>query len=225
MISSFAGKTLIQNLSSNSNDFKVKEFLGCQVPTSIVEGTVYVEDYVARIFLETLLDAELPILRNRIAIESLNGESDISKRLEFPHSNYFHYKLIGVYDADIKNSLNFSKLQWPHYFLPLNHGCVEQEIYEYTKDEEFQNVLCRDFQKNNFHLISVLSKIEGTDHHDWIYDFCKGLNIKIEELIKTFFSFWKTKNENLLNEFIKDFSRNFIETPIDTGSTKELVPC
>lgn len=67
-------------------------------------ATIFVEDYAARVFLEILLDIELPYIKNNVDIVSVGGDSFVTERLTFDDSEYMSHKLIGIYDADLQNT-------------------------------------------------------------------------------------------------------------------------
>lgn len=57
-------------------------------------ATIFVEDYAARVFLEILLDIELPYIKNNVDIVSVGGDSFVTERLTFDDSEYSHINLL-----------------------------------------------------------------------------------------------------------------------------------
>lgn len=172
-------------------------------------ATIFVEDYAARIFLEHLLDIELPYIRNNVDIVSVNGESDITKRLEFDDKEHMVHKLIGIYDADLQNTPGEttirSKVKWPILFLPIEN-CVEIDIFNYLKTSDniktFSTALC--INETNFK--AMLSKTAHDNPHDKFPNICKYLSISKEQFITAFCSCWRNQNDEKIEAFKKELN-------------------
>lgn len=165
-------------------------------------ATLYVEDNIARMFLDCILKEENPLIRNIVDIVYVGGHTKISARLSFDDSKYMTHKLIGIYDDDVKTKDDFKTedLKWPYLLLPVK-DCVENEIMLFLSDEHNETALCTNLSINTATFSSVLSKREGEDHHDWFMDICNDLGIKYEVLIKEFYLLWKETHEEVIHTF------------------------
>ena len=168
-------------------------------------ATIFVEDYAARIFLEILLDLELPYIRNNVDIVSVGGDSFVTERLTFDDSEYMSHRLIGIYDADLQNTEGENtirkKVKWPVLFLPINE-CVEKDIFNYLKVNNHIDLLCDALNikdKNCFK--AMLSKTMHDDHHDKFPNLCKYLEIAKEDFIKAYYLCWKNEHEEKIKSF------------------------
>lgn len=167
-------------------------------------ATIFVEDYAARIFLESLLDIELPYIRNSVDIVSAGGDSSITKRLSFDDSKYMSHKIIGIYDADLQNTKEENtikeKVKWPILFLPIGE-CVEKDIFNYLKINDNIESLCAalSIDKNQFK--GLLSKTVHDDHHDKLINLCKYIDKPKEEFIKSYYLCWRNQHEEAIKTF------------------------
>lgn len=167
-------------------------------------ATIFVEDYAARIFLECLLDIELPYIRNNIDIISVNGESDITKRLSFPHSGYMSHRLIGIYDADIKNTDSENtinkKVNWPVLYLPITK-CVEIDIFNFLQDNNNISLLCDALSINENLFKAMLGKTIYDDHHDKFPNLCNYINKTKEEFIRAYYHSSREQSKEMIGNF------------------------
>lgn len=170
------------------------------------KATVFVEDYIARLFLDVLLNEAVPYLRNTIDIVSVEGCEGITNRLSFNDKEYMTHRFIGIYDGDMKDKLDSSKLKWPWLFLPVDE-CVEIEIYKYLETEDNIISLCNIIQTDSEKFCLAISKRVGEDHHDWLLDLCKDIKIKPIEFIEAFYSLWKNDNYDKISAFINDIEK------------------
>lgn len=167
--------------------------------------TVFVEDYVARVFLEYLLRIELPSDYKKIEVVSVNGESEITNRLQFDDSKYVSHKFIGVYDGDMNNDAKIGeirdKIYWPYLFLPVDE-CVEKEILDLFRTTDYIKAFCENLDVEYEWMASVLSKRSGEDHHDRILNICKDLDRDFKSFIHSFYPLWKNENQEKIQEFV-----------------------
>lgn len=197
-----------------------KEHLGIAYQyVNYKKATIFVEDYIARIFLGILLNEEASYLRNTIDIVSVEGCEGITNRLSFNDKEYMTHRFIGIYDGDMKDKLESSKLKWPWFFLPVDE-CVEIEIYNYLETEDNVNSLCDIIQIDSEKLCLAISKRVGEDHHDWLLDLCKDIKIKPIEFIKAFYSLWKNDNNDKISAFINDIEKIVFGEVLETKDNK-----
>ena len=168
-------------------------------------ATIFVEDYAARIFLEILLDIELPYIKNNVDIVSVGGDSFVTERLTFDDSEYMSHKLIGIYDADLQNTevenTIRKKVKWPVLFLPINE-CVEKDIFNYLKVNDHIDLLCDALNiKDKNYFKAMLSKTMHDNHHDKFPNLCKYLEKEKEDFIKAYYLCWKNEQGGIIKSF------------------------
>lgn len=177
--------------------------LGLEIPK---RGCIFVEDFVGELFLKAVISRNFIHILREFNIERLKGESEITTRLQFPFSNHFTYKIIGVYDGDMKEKLSSavrSKLNWKFSFLPTTVA-VEEEFEKCIRENYLQ--LCEALNVTEDDMIRTLSIIDGEDHHDWLIDFALLLGKDIVVLFEAIFDIWMERDENevQLNQFIAE---------------------
>lgn len=174
--------------------------LGLEIPK---RGCIFVEDYVAEIFLSVILSRNHSYLLKEYNIEYVHGETGITERLKFPYSDKFTYKIIGIYDGDMRGKINKDrdKINWKYDFLPVSDA-IEIEFKKCIKDNIHKLSILLNCKESK--LIYSLSLIEGENHHDWLSDFAKELGVDILHLVNRLFDIWYEieDNKNQLNEFL-----------------------
>lgn len=164
-------------------------------------GTFFVEDRVAADLLTVILEDRLPFLLRTYTIESVGGEAEISSRLSFPYSDKIKYQFIGIYDGDMKDSLDASKLNWKYCFLP-GDKAFEEILRGLVHDPQNIGKLCDFLSKNKDEVIAILAKIDGLDCHDWFEEFRKSLAVEGKMLL---IAFYQTilKDQKIVDDFVK----------------------
>lgn len=211
MITNRAGKMKIQTPNKLDvtdkllgMDYKVYEKI-INYDTKI--ATLFVEDYAARLFLSYILKQEAPDLCDRVDVVSLNGESEITKILEFDIGKHMAHRIIGVYDGDMLSKASSKKIdekaKLPYCFLPINQ-CIEIEIQEFVKSEDGITALQEELDVDSSLFYAVLESLEGEDHHDWFLELCKKIDKKEDIVIEAFYNVWCQSNEEEIQKFVKD---------------------
>ncbi len=168
-------------------------------------GTIFVEDKVAQEFLIAIFQDKRPEILRQFNIDiAFGGESAITERLSIKCSEKMKYKFIGVYDADVMDMIDTSKLVWPHCFMPItNPG--EIEIKEYLQKDANVKVFCKKVNRRDDILIAILSRNDGMNYHDWFLELCKGISYEPQYVINVFYSIWKENHETEINSFLNTF--------------------
>lgn len=181
--------------------------LGLESPK---KGIIYVEDIVAEKLLETIIAKDYPHILRDYNIEEVNGHGGITSRLKYPKTSKFTYKILGIYDGDMKEEIKKVKeyLNWNYNFLPVEPSLEEKYIYYIRKNlPYFCDIL--DIDRGRF--IHILSEIEGLDHHDWLINFSRKTGKSLSTLIEVFYEVWKhdPENEQNLNSFMDFLEHHF----------------
>lgn len=150
-------------------------------------GTLFVEDRVAYDFLSIILEDRAPYILKKYTIDiAEGGEKAISYRLQFPLSKKIKYKFIGVYDGDMRDRLDTSKLNWKWIFLP-GDKALEELYREYLHDESHIDKFCDRIGREKQQVITMLSAIDGNDYHDWFEELRKFIGIDGKMLVRHFY--------------------------------------
>lgn len=151
------------------------------------EGTLFVEDKVAYDFLSIILEDKVPFVLKKYTIDiAVGGEAAVSKRLEFTYSDKIKYAFIGVYDGDMRNRLDTSKLNWKWCFLP-GENALEEIFRLYLHKEDNVGNFCSYLGLDKDETITILSTIDGHDYHDWFEEFRKYLALDGKMLVRAFY--------------------------------------
>ena len=179
-----------------------EDALGIQ---TVYRGTIFVEDKVAHDLLKIILLDKMPWVLRKYSIDIVGGESEITKRLEFPKSKSIHYKFIGIYDGDVRESIlkNESKLQWDFDFLP-GETSVEEIIYNYVKSN--LDKFCEIVHKDKSKVVLYLSTIEGEDYHDWFIDLSRKIGVTPEKIIEVVYNEHLSESLNIA-DFINSIQK------------------
>ena len=133
------------------------------------------------------------------SLEVVKGEAEITKRLKFPKSDKFKYRIIGMYDGDMREELKEKQrgeLEWDYLFLP-GDVALEKEFKNAIKKEidEFIEKIDTDIGT----MLMALEKLDGTDHHDWFKGLAVELGMEINILFNYAYEIWK-KQEGVLEK-------------------------
>ncbi len=187
------------NIKPSPSTADYKSLLGLP---NISNGTLLVEDEVGKIFLECILkDKAGDILRN-YHIAKVNGYTEITDTLLKTQSISPAYKFIGVYDGDVRHEIeNDAKISErsniDFVFLPGDIG-LEGEIKDCFKEQEFVDEFEKFFNKD---INIALSKIQGSEDHDWFNKLALETTIGKEEIIKFFYE-KKYKNHECTQQLV-----------------------
>ena len=165
-------------------------------------GTFFVEDKVAADFLSTVLEDRCPQLLRTFTIDSVGGEAEITNRLGFPYSDKIKYKFVGVYDGDMRSSLDTSKLNWNHCFLP-GEKAFEEELRDYLHQPTNIAKICSFLGRDESKVIAILATIDGRDCHDWFVELSKLLLLDGKYLISAFYQ-TMMKDDDMINAFLAE---------------------
>lgn len=161
------------------------------------KGTLFVEDRVAHDFLAIILEDRAPYILKKYTIDiAVGGEKAITQRLEFPESEKIKYNFVGVYDGDLRERLDTSKLNWKWAFLPGNMPLEElyrNFLHDVSNISEFSTYFNRDQDT----IITMLSTIDGNDYHDWFEELRKFLGVDGRALVRAFYNLMVELNDDI----------------------------
>ena len=161
------------------------------------KGTLFVEDRVAYDFLSIILEDKAPYVLKKYTLDIADGgEKAISCRLEFPSSEMIKYNFVGIYDGDMRERLDTSKLNWKWLFLP-GDKALEETYREYLHTPGNIDVFCEKVGKEKQKVITMLATIEGNDYHDWFEELRKFLGIDGKMLVRIFYQIMQEMDEEI----------------------------
>jgi predicted ATPase len=176
--------------------------LGLEIPK---KGCIFVEDKVAEVYLKTILSTHCSYILRDYNIEYVDGHAGITERLRFPNTEKFTYKLVGIYDGDMKEDIERIRdnINWGYAFLP-EDTAIELEFKRCLRSnvQKFATMIQVDLDK----LVQILSGIEGLDHHDWITELTDQLGKDLALVIEKLFVIWSEVegNREKIEKFAKD---------------------
>lgn len=170
-----------------------------QVRTTVL----IVEDNVAKIFLEAIIQRLNQDLLRKVEIVTAGDESTITcLRKKFPRTASWP-KLVGIYDGDQQGKIPAATAaEWPYCFLPGSHP--PERILKETAAKNHQ-IWADIINISNEQAIKALGESEGKDHHDWLPDVCHYLNKKQDEVVSAMTSAWL--EDEAANKATLDFLR------------------
>lgn len=188
------------NIYSPAVDIDVLGFLGIEKRK---RGIIYVEDQVAECFLKTLISRHCDFLIHQYNIENVSGESHITERLKFPCSSKFEYNIIGVYDGDMRDAIRRidGQLKCKYGFLP-GTLAIENSFKTFITADIPQFIKIINGKEEA--IMSILSAIEGQDHHDWFKNLCDHLGFEINVMIDKIYDKWYCENRSEVEAFIDE---------------------
>jgi hypothetical protein len=96
------------------------------------------------------------------------------------------FRLIAVYDGDSWDAIE-DDIDWPAEFLP---GDEAPELLFRRAAEENLAQLAQLLGRDSDNLDVILAQIQGLDHHDWLEDFIKLLQISYLEGMHALLEVW-----------------------------------
>ncbi|MFW3338754.1 ATP-dependent nuclease [Aliarcobacter butzleri] len=201
VLSRFKDKT---SVSYCSDKLSVLKTLGIEIAT---KGILFFEDKLALTFFNSLVSyTNINYLLEEYDTEIVKSESEITNRLKFNYSENFKYKLIGVYDGDMK--VNKKKLEetnkWPFIFLP-GTNCLEKDFKRVVSNNIDNLEKIFNLEENS--LVSILSDISGVEAHDWLYALSSKMKRDYNNLVNELAILWINEpgdNKTLYEEFLAE---------------------
>ena len=191
-------------ITKPDDDMMAEDILGI---TQSYTGTLFVEDRVAYDFLSIILEDKAPYILKKYTIDvAEGGEKAITYRLEFPSSDKIKYNFIGIYDGDMRERLDTSKLNWKWLFLPGNKA-LEELYREYLHVPENLEKFCEIVGKEKKQIITMLATIDGNDYHDWFEELRKFLGIDGKMLVRNFYRIMQEMDKEI-EEFIAELKKS-----------------
>lgn len=192
------------DVSINTPEIEQSAFktLGLDQPC---QGTFFVEDFAAKLFLRTILSENHSWLLTNYQIDFVGSESEITKRLQFPNSEAIKYKFIGVYDGDQRDKIDDHKLKikWPFCFLPTQKS-VEEEFKEVASIKI--DVFSKKVGQSRDKIVQIFSELDGKDEHDWLLDLSKELGKDIQVVFSLLYDLWKEDNDENVQGFVESLT-------------------
>ena len=198
-VSIIARASGIVSVCSPENGINIGSYLGYK---DLIEGTFFVEDKLAALFLECLLETETPNLRKKYNVEIAGSNSEITCCLKFKCTDKIKYHIIGIYDGDQKGKIEEDKeIQWPYTFLPVNQD-IEAAIIDFLKASGNIEMFAKNLEKKLEILTMALSMVSGKDKHDKILDIISYIAVDKKFFIKKFYNLWRVQNIERINQFV-----------------------
>jgi ABC-type multidrug transport system ATPase subunit len=175
----------------------------------------YVEDFVAKFFVERLLDLYGSEKKKCSEIIYLKGESDVYEVISRVASKPGQISFYGILDGDQKNIQKYEILPDKFLFLP-GTDSPEQEFIKVVQQhlEDFSSDLCVPYEVVQF----AERKCRTLDYHDYFDELSMNIfnqkNGKIlESAFKIWFRFYSNRDE--IKQFIQSFDSDLTQDIVD----------
>lgn len=162
--------------------------LGVEVPKSVI---LTVEDRCASVIVKELLRVFRSDISSRVHVTIGGSDSEVLGALKHFPVSIPGPKLVGVLDGDMKHKYDLSNLA--DVFIPngMKHP-LEFLPWSVAPDEFFRDFCCNkthDIAKglsvSEEQITTILSSIEGCEHHDWIDELGKRADVSFETIVQT----------------------------------------
>lgn len=167
------------------------------------KGIFIFEDTLALEFFKSICRREAHHYLDYYSLEKVKGFAEISKILSTPKLKNMDYRIIGIYDGDMKDSkqINFSTLNSGYTFLPGDIS-VEKEFKKVVRDK-FHLVLDKiGLNEKQFNIL--LSKVQGMEYHDWLQEVAKQSRKEFTTIVDSLYEIWYLENKYLVNKFLEE---------------------
>lgn len=187
------------NVSNPTIHFSVNDILGSK---NVVNGTFWVEDNAAEMFLTIILERYAPCLLRKYTIVAVGSESDITKCLKIINDRKINYNFVGVYDGDMKDKICSEELNCKYTFLPMDtnvESVLKNNLLKNNNIKAFCDVLKKDVNQ-----ISIfLSSIDGKNYHDWFIELCKYVSYDSMLVMRELSKIWINEHETEIDSFVQ----------------------
>jgi predicted ATPase len=190
-------------LEKATKDASYLEQLGLR---SHKKGLIFVEDSAGLMLLKLITAHFNSFINDHFNFLVSNGESKLLTLLEYiTHGNH-DQKVCGVFDGDVKGVIDISKSKWPAHFLPTT---LPPERLIRDGIEQKPELLGKFLNQPQSIVEAKLATVEGLDHHDWILELGKSLNLTYEQIFHTGFLVWIADPNNLSvsSQFVADLEK------------------
>ena len=198
ILSSAYGRTIVDDSQMGN----ASELLGLKEKGV---GVIYVEDGMAKAFLEVFAQKENIPLNKYYDIRISNGCSELSNLLKLGMLKESPFTILGLYDDDQRGIVP-NDVVLPYGFLPPKKD-VESAFKDLLTTEKNFKKICIKLRIEEKEYVRILSKLKGVDRHDWFSYFTKEINHSEQVLLHMFYDLWKTGKA----QDIKDFKKSLLD--------------
>jgi predicted ATPase len=170
-----------------------------------LQGVLLVEDWAAKGFLSVIGENGDPDLLRQFEIVQAGSESNITKALlSMPRPQQW-LTLIGVYDGDMKASLERAPgMPWPRVFLPSEMGPEQLFKWVVENHPDIVAALVTELHKPSEAIVLAIDSAAGADPHDYLVGISTALTLEKEAVLRAIARVWLSHgaNNELANEFL-----------------------
>lgn len=192
-------------VSAFSVDYKEEYLLELGVPV-VKLGSILFEDQLALEFFNALCK-ELKLNYNKLFnLVKMNGHGEISNVLSSPKLDKMDYKIIGIYDGDMRNSpdVKQASLNYDYYFLPGENN-LESDFKHLLRGENV-DYIASNLHIDKINLQRVIGRITGFEKHDWFNTLIKELDFPMTTVVRAFTKLWIREYEEEVKAFLEQFN-------------------
>lgn len=167
------------------------------------KGIFIFEDSLALEFFKSICKRHAQYFLKYFGLEKTSGYSEITKIISIPRLKQMDYKIIGIYDGDVKKSgkVQFNTLNWGYAFLP-GEISIEEEFQKLTRS--YFKELSLKLSLDEHELRILLAKVQGMEYHDWLIELANKTHKDFSAVVDIFYDLWEKENLSQIEEFISN---------------------
>ncbi|MEZ2718013.1 ATP-dependent nuclease [Niallia circulans] len=167
------------------------------------KGIFIFEDALALEFFKCICKRHAQYFLKYYRLEKTSGYSEITKIISIPRLKQMDYKIIGVYDGDIKTSgkVQFNTLNWGYVFLP-GETSLEEEFQKLTRSHFKELSLKLSLREQELRIL--LAKVQGMEYHDWLIELSNKTHRDFSAVVDIFYNLWEEENLDKIEEFLSN---------------------
>jgi len=185
-----------------ASKLQVNELLGA---TTQKRGMLLVEDKAASEFVIALFSELHFELLSQLDVVDAGGEAKINAALtSLPKARGAWLSVIGLYDGDMRQTLQPQLFKWPHLFLP---GTVAPERLlrdELIRRNDGVTLLSEQLRREEGAVRMALDAVTGQDAHDWFTMLPPLVGCEHSALMAALVRIWLINNRATADAFINE---------------------
>ena len=174
-----------------------------------IEGYILVEDYIARLFAQSLFKYLFAEEYHKYIFISVDGgESIIASTLKTYKDTKYKFNIIGMFDGDMNNEskkkeIGITEFKWKHMFLPFL--VAPEDIFKEVVYSERSKEVCEKLAINQIEFEVAKADTLRYEKHDWLHEFYKECKINVERFIDVLTEILIADENNIatIEEFIE----------------------
>lgn len=186
-----------------ADEFEPLRLLGLSSPKIAI---LMFEDSAAELFIRSLLKISSKFVPDGFYFYCCGSNGQILTRLKSFQDPILGLKIIGVFDGDCRISME-KQLEKVNYYTYLPSTSPPErlliDMISSMSIPEISSALACSEQR----VSDTLDHIAGSDIHDYLLDFAKGIDLHTNALVARLCDIWVAKNPEQAREFLDSFEK------------------